>query len=69
MVESDIELVLTERDIKTFAVVADNNFVSLNVFDKMCWLACLTLGWSIPAIRLTTLTAKFPSFPWLILPA
>jgi len=39
MVESDIEMVLNERDIKTFAVVADNNFVFLNIRDKMCWLA------------------------------
>ena len=35
MVESDIEIVLNERDIKTFAVVADNNFVFLNVLDKI----------------------------------
>ena len=35
MVESDFEMVLYERDIKTFAVVADNNFVFLNVLDRI----------------------------------
>jgi hypothetical protein len=35
MVESDIEMVLNERDIKTFAVAADNNFAYLNVLDNV----------------------------------
>jgi hypothetical protein len=44
MVESDIEMVLNERDIKTFAVVADNNFVSLNVLDKVIQVLTLHIG-------------------------
>ena len=35
MVEPNIEIVLNERDIKTFAVVADDHFVFLNVLDKI----------------------------------
>ncbi len=44
MVESDIEIVLNERDIKTFAVVADNNFVFLNVLDKIFQVLPLYIG-------------------------
>ena len=35
MVESDIEIMLNERDIKTFAVVADNNFVFLDILKEI----------------------------------
>ena len=31
MVESDIEIILNERDIKRLAIVCDNHFVFLNV--------------------------------------
>ena len=44
MVESDIEIVLNKRDIKTFAVVADNNFVSLNILDKIFQVLPLWIG-------------------------
>ena len=44
MGESDIEMVLNKRDIKTFAVVADNNFVSLNVLDEIIQVLPLHIG-------------------------
>ena len=44
MVESDFEMVLYERDIKTFAVVADNNFVSLDVLDKIIQVLPVHIG-------------------------
>ena len=35
LVESDIEMMLNERDIKTFAIIADNHFVFLDVLNKI----------------------------------
>jgi len=35
MVESDIKIAFDKRDIKTFAVVADNNFVFLDVLGEI----------------------------------
>ena len=44
MGESGIEMVLNERDIKIFAVVADNDFVSLKVLDEIIQVLPLHIG-------------------------
>ena len=44
LVESDIEIMLKERNIKAFAIVADNNFVSLDVLDKIIQVLSLHIG-------------------------
>ena len=35
MVESDIEIMLKKRNFKTFAIVADNHFVFLDVLNEI----------------------------------
>ena len=50
MVESDIEIIFDERNIKTFAVVADNNFVFLNVLDEIIQVLSLNISFNRLAI-------------------
>ena len=48
--ESDFELVLNERDIKAFAIVADNNLVSLDVLDKIIQVLSMDIGFNLMAV-------------------
>ena len=50
MVESDIEMVLNERDIKRFSIVCDDQFVFLNVLDKIIQVLPLHIGFNLIAI-------------------
>ena len=50
MVESDIEIILNERDIKTFAIVCDDHFVFVNVLDKIIQVLPLNICFNLMAI-------------------
>ena len=50
MVESDIEIILKKRDIKAFAVVADNNFVFLDVLYEIIQVLPLNISFNRLAV-------------------
>ena len=50
VVESDIEIVLNERDIKTFAIVCDDHFVFLNVLNEIIQVLPLHISFNRLAV-------------------
>jgi len=50
LVESDIEIAFKKRDIKAFAIVADNNFVFLNVLNEIIQILPLNISFNRLAI-------------------
>ena len=50
MVESDIEIALNERDIKTLSIVANDHFVFLNVLYKIIQVLPLHICFNLMAI-------------------
>ena len=50
MIKSDLKIVLDERDIKAFAIVADNNLVSLDVLDKIIQVLSMDIGFNLMAV-------------------
>jgi len=50
MVESDIEIILNERDIKTFPVVCDDHFVFVNLINEVIQVLPLHIGFNLVAV-------------------
>ena len=52
MIQPDFEKALDERDIKTFAVIGDDDFVSLDVLNEIIKILSLNISFNlIPIIK------------------
>jgi len=50
VVESNIEIILNERDIKRLAIVCDNHFVFLNVLYEIIQVLSMDISFNLMAV-------------------